>query len=59
MVRAVECELSVAPLYDGQPLISDVLAYFCDIGFHLVALEPGFRHPRTGQFLQFNGLFLA
>jgi FkbM family methyltransferase len=57
-VHAVECELTVTPLYEGQALIDDVLEYLRRRAFGLVALEPGFSDPRTGQVLQFDGLFI-
>lgn len=57
-VHALECELSVIPLYEGQPLIEEVLAYLARLAFKLVALEPGYSDPQTGQVLQFDGLFV-
>lgn len=56
---AIECELSLLPLYDGQPLISDVLEHLESAGFVLVAVEPGHRNVGTGQLLQLDGLFVA
>jgi FkbM family methyltransferase len=56
-VNLVECELSIAELYDGQPLFADVLIYLRDADYELVALEPGFYDPVTGENLQFDGTF--
>jgi FkbM family methyltransferase len=57
-VPALECELSIVPLYEGQPLVGDVLDYVADRGFSLVAMEPGYRDPKSGQLLQLDGLFV-
>ena len=57
-VEAVEAELSVVELYEGQALLPAVLSHLDEAGFRLVALEPTFRDPRTGDLLQLNGLFL-
>jgi FkbM family methyltransferase len=55
-VGVIETELSLRTLYDGQALIDDVLAYLRDRGFALHALTPVLRDPRTGEYLQFDGL---
>ena len=57
-VIAFECELSTVALYEGQPLISEVLEYMSQRAFELVALEPGFSDQRTGQILQLEALFV-
>jgi FkbM family methyltransferase len=56
-VEVLDVELSVLPLYDGAPLLSEVVAYLDDRRFRLVAIEPGFRHPETNAILQLEGLF--
>jgi FkbM family methyltransferase len=57
-VEAIECELSLAPLYDGQPLFPAVVAWLDERGFDLIALERAFSHPVTGRLLQLDGLFV-
>ena len=57
-VGVVETELSVVPLYEGQPLFADMLRALQDAGFALAALEPILRDWRTGQHLQFDGVFV-
>ena len=57
-IAIVEAELSVVPLYDGQPLLADTLHALEDAGFALVALEPILRDWRTGEHLQFDGMFV-
>ena len=54
----VQMELSLTPLYAGQPLLCDMVATLRRAGFDLVDLEPEFVDPRDGRVLQANGLFL-
>lgn len=56
-VRLIEAEVSIVELYDGQPLIADVLDHTRSIGFDLIALDPGFIDRRDGANLQFNATF--
>jgi FkbM family methyltransferase len=55
---AVQCELSISPLYDGEPPLLDVVVALRDRGFELVELEPGFYDRATGRVLQFDGRFV-
>jgi FkbM family methyltransferase len=55
--RVVEAELSLAELYEGQPLLHDVAAFLHEHGFALVGLETTFRDRATDDTLQVNGLF--
>jgi len=57
-VGIVESELSVVPLYEGAPLIADMLDALATAGFRLAALEPILRDWRTGEHLQFDGTFV-
>ncbi|WP_433783404.1 FkbM family methyltransferase [Actinomycetospora sp. CA-101289] len=56
-VALIEAELSVRELYDGAPLMREVLQVLSDTGFELVGLEPGFHDPADGTILQFDGFF--
>jgi FkbM family methyltransferase len=56
-VQLLELELSLVPLYEGQPLFRDVLTRLEQLGFELVSLAPGFADPRTGHLLQFDAIF--
>lgn len=53
----VECELSLAPLYDGQALAEEVMAELRRAGFTPVWLERGFTDRSTGSVIQFDVLF--
>jgi FkbM family methyltransferase len=56
-VRLVEAELSAAELYEGQPLIGEVIEHLRAAGFGLIAIETAFRDRGSGDLLQANGLF--
>jgi hypothetical protein len=56
-VRLLEAELSTVTLYEGQPLIGEVIQHVQREGFDLIALERAFRDRETGDVLQVNGLF--
>lgn len=56
--ETIESELSLDPLYEGQPLFVDVVGRLDREGFDLVALERAAVHPRTGRIMQLNGLFV-
>lgn len=55
--RAVELELSLTPLYEGQLLIGEMIESMRGHGFHPTHLEPEFTDPQSGELLQVNGLF--
>jgi len=57
-VMALECELSLVPLYEGQPLIDEMISTVYQMGFRMVGVAPGFSQPETGYALQFDGTFL-
>ncbi|MCL6751574.1 FkbM family methyltransferase [Nostoc sp. CCCryo 231-06] len=56
-VTGLQIELSVVPLYEGQPLLADMLATLSQLGFELHALLPVVIHPTTGRLLQMDGIF--
>jgi FkbM family methyltransferase len=53
----VELELSVVPLYTGQPLMGETIEVMRAARFALTHLEPEFIDPASGELLQVNGLF--
>lgn len=55
--RLVLLELSTVPLYEGQWLWADGMAWLQARGFALWYLFPDFTEPGTGRVLQYNGLF--
>ena len=57
-IRAIETELSLVELYEGQPLLPEVCEDLRARGYDCVGLEPGFIHRESGYMLQVDGLFL-
>ena len=50
-------EMSVVPLYEGQWLCDEAIAFLRERGFELWFQFPDFSDPVTGRVLQYNGLF--
>jgi FkbM family methyltransferase len=57
-VVAMQMELSLVPLYEGEPLIEEVIASLRSLGFVPASLEPNFRSSQSGHLLQVDGLFI-
>jgi FkbM family methyltransferase len=57
-VQALECELSLVPLYGGQLLIDEMITMIYQLGFRMVGVAPVFYQPDTGYTLQIDGTFL-
>jgi FkbM family methyltransferase len=54
---AVELELSLAPIYEGQLLLGEMIELMREKGFRPTHLEPEFIDPHSGELLCVNGLF--
>lgn len=57
-VAAMQVELSLVSLYDGEPLIEEMIAYMRDLGFVPSSFEPNFWSKDGGRVLQVDGLFI-
>jgi FkbM family methyltransferase len=57
-ICAIQTELSLVPLYAGQPLFDEMRAKIESSGFVLAAIFPGYVDPATGRTLQVDGFFL-
>lgn len=57
-IIAVESELSLVSLYEGQMLWQETIESMKAMGFELASLEPGFQDPTTGMMLQADGVFI-
>jgi FkbM family methyltransferase len=55
---AIELELSLVPLYKGQPLMGEMIKFLNENGFSLVAVQEIFSDPETRETLQMDGIFL-
>jgi FkbM family methyltransferase len=56
-IDLLELELSLVPLYEGQPLFRDMIELMEQRGFELISVDPGFADPHTGHLLQFDAIF--
>ena len=56
-IKAIQLELSLVPLYEGQALWEFFIADLARKGFKVWALMPGLVDPRTGQSLQAEAIF--
>jgi FkbM family methyltransferase len=57
-VRVILCEMSLVPLYEGGPVMTELLKMLAELGYRCVALSPEFEDPRTGELLQIDGVFV-
>ena len=57
-VKLIQLETSLIPVYKGEPLIGDMIKMLDLLGFRIVAVEPGWNDPKTGELLQMD-LILA
>ena len=55
-VAAVQLEMSIVPLYEGEDLLPEMLLWLRGKGFTLMSLEPGYADLGTGQLLQVDGV---
>lgn len=56
-IAGVQLELSNVPLYDGEPLIVEMIDYMAQAGFTLLALSPIPEDLARGQLLRADGMF--
>ena len=56
-IVGVLCELSLAPLYEGQHLWLESISRLERVGFTLWSLRQGFTDPRDGRTLQMDATF--
>jgi FkbM family methyltransferase len=54
---AVQLEMSLLPLYEGETLMPEMQSAMAAKGFHLWDLEPSFRDPNSGRLLQVDAIF--
>jgi FkbM family methyltransferase len=57
LVLALQLEMSLLPLYEGETLMPQMIAELATKGFELWDLEPNFRDPATGRLLEMDGVF--
>jgi FkbM family methyltransferase len=54
---AVQLEMSLLPLYEGEALMPEICARMSADNFDLWDFEPSFRDPTNGRLLQVDGIF--
>lgn len=52
----LQLEVSLTPLYEGQPDWLELLQFVAQIGFRPISFEPAFVHPTTQEVLQVDVL---
>lgn len=57
LIAGVQVELSLVPLYRGQPLFCEMFQHLHSAGFEVVAIDRGFSDRLTGEVLQVDGVF--
>lgn len=57
-ISLIQMEMSTEELYQGCPLIGEVITFMYDRDFAMVDIKAGFTDPMTGQMLQCDGLFV-
>ncbi len=57
VIKGVQMELSLIPLYKEQILFREMLDKMERLGYELHAILPGFTDPETGRLLQMDGIF--
>lgn len=57
-VSAVQSEMSVVQLYEGQPLAHEIDNRLRSRGFRCVDMIPGFRDPESFELLQYDGVYV-
>lgn len=56
-IIGLQLEMSIIPLYENSPTYLEMIKYIYDLGFKLYSIENGFSDKKTGQLLQFDGIF--
>jgi FkbM family methyltransferase len=56
-IKGIQLELSLVPLYEGEPLFQEMLNLLDKLGYELNAVIPGFTEKQSGRLLQMDGIF--
>ena len=57
-IAALQLEISLQPLYEGSPLLEDIVSHVRSAGFVPFWFLPGFWNVKNHQQLQLDGLFV-
>jgi FkbM family methyltransferase len=53
-----QLEMSIEPLYEGEPDMTSLIAIMRDYGYQLWNIAPAYHRPSNGQLLQVDGIFV-
>ena len=56
-IKGIQLELSLVPLYEGEPVFRDMLDKLDQLEYELHAVIPGFTDTNSGRLLQLDGIF--
>jgi FkbM family methyltransferase len=56
-IKTIQLEMSLLPLYEGQPLYNEIMDFLHSHNYRLIDVEPGFADSKTGTLFQFDGIF--
>jgi FkbM family methyltransferase len=56
-IDTVQIEMSLVPLYDGEPVVNEILQIMTQNGYTLIGVEQGLSDPNGAQLLQMDGFF--
>lgn len=57
-ITAIQMELSIEPLYEGEETWQQAIESMHKLGYKLMLLTPGFRDQTTGEMMQADGVFV-
>lgn len=57
-ISVLQIEMSLTPLYQNEPLFSELYPFVVDKNFELFTIEPGINNVETGQLLQLDCIFI-
>lgn len=50
LIDAIQLEMSLIPLYKGEPLFDEMYKLLCRKGHCIVSIEPGFQLGNVGEY---------
>jgi len=57
LVKGIQIEMSLVPLYDKQMIFEDMLEFMRQLGYELYTIIPNFADKHTGRLLQIEKMF--
>lgn len=57
-ITAIQAEVSLVPLYEGEAVLCDFTRDLAQAGFALAAIEPGYADAKTGRMYQVDCVFV-